>query len=866
MPVPGEAQETQPRVAVAVPGYAVGARIGAGGFGEVFQARHEVIGRDVAIKVLHAKYSQDASAVARFVAEARAVNRISHPGIVQIHDFGVLADGRHFCVMELLRGTTLRDVLAERERLPVEEALPLLRGIADAVDAAHAAGIAHRDLKPDNVFVLEDGGVKLIDFGMAKLVEDEAAAVTVTGAVFGTPLYMSPEQCRGRAIDPRTDAYSFGVLAYHVLTGAPPWRGDALELALHHLNDEPEPPSRRCAALGPRIDRVVLALLAKDPAERPMPLVAAIEAMSGNAALPPRRRRRGRWLAGGLALVATGAVVAVAASASRGRPASSSRTTAPPTWTIREVADIPTSFAATLMSDGVAVLFSDSSGLLRVGLDTPSSTPVSVTAPEEIRGVSALPDGRLLISRDQPDGFWIWIEDLRSGARTRLTTGRHGQAGPPGKFAFERAGTIYTRDLTDQREELITTVAGRIEALTWAPEGRHLAWMRTSGSEQAVEIRDAVDGSVRRIPAKATTVYGSMPMAFVGPASLIYCDLQRRVQHLDLETGAEQTLRQLAPNTNACSMRATLDGRRVTISNGRYELHAAVLPTADPTRGWTRVAPGAVEDWTPDGRVVVGAWGPPEPRWQRHQVARELPAIALHTLDGAAGVPFERCEGSEGLRRRGDELLFNVNVVRDGEMVMQMLRPGSCDVVDAWTLPDVPGWFYPRCGTALCATVREEGELVSVVALRRGQPSGHALARFAVVRPAVGGFPRVSVSPDDRWIAVGLYGIDDLLWVIDATTGERRTLHVGPWPGTEDTGGRTWTTTWSASSDAIYVSSSHPEAATVTRVPLDGSAPQLVWDGPQGYVGLHAHMSPDGAWLGGNVLAVTVELLVLDRQ
>src|SRR5665647_62592 len=208
---------------VEIPGYTLSERIGAGGFGLVFRARHDLIGRDVAIKVLHAKYSADPDAVGRFIAEARAVSQISHPGIVDLFDFGQLADGRQYCVMELIRGATLRDVLSSR-RLSLAEALPILHQIAQAIDAAHAAGIAHRDLKPDNVFVLDGGGVKLIDFGLAKLTREDAPSVTRTGSVFGTPLYMSPEQCRGKGIDVRTDAYSFGVLAYQVVTGDLPFR------------------------------------------------------------------------------------------------------------------------------------------------------------------------------------------------------------------------------------------------------------------------------------------------------------------------------------------------------------------------------------------------------------------------------------------------------------------------------------------------------------------------------------------------------------------------------------------------------------------------------------------------------------------
>ena len=284
--------------AVEIPGYVVGAPLGAGGFGQVFRAHHAATGRDVAIKVLHPKYSADPAAVGRFVAEVRAVARISHPGIVEIHELGELADGRQFCAMELLHGATLRDLLRRRGPLPLAEALPILRAIAGAVDAAHAAGIAHRDLKPENVFVGDAGEVKLIDFGLAKLSGDGGAPITATGTVIGTPLYMAPEQCRGRA-ELASDRYAFGALAFHVLTGRPPFAGTPVALALQHLDARPPRASTVTPALPRHVDRVLAALLAKDPAQRPAPLVVAV------AMLAAPRRPATRWLVlGAIAVVA----------------------------------------------------------------------------------------------------------------------------------------------------------------------------------------------------------------------------------------------------------------------------------------------------------------------------------------------------------------------------------------------------------------------------------------------------------------------------------------------------------------------------------------------------------------------------------
>jgi hypothetical protein len=341
----------EPAVAMEVPSYVVGEKLGAGGFGEVFRARHAVIGREVAIKVL---YSQDPETVARFVAEGRTVNKISHPGIVEIFDFGQLADGRAYCVMELVHGKTLRELLRERGSLPLDEALPILRDIAEAIDAAHAAGVVHRDLKPDNVFVT-DAGVKVIDFGLAKLTNADTPPITQTGAVFGTPLYMSPEQCRGKGVTIASDAYSFGAVAYHLLVGEPPFTGEALELALHHLNDQPP-----ATNIDERVDRVLLALMAKDPVQRPAKLADAIAAMAGDAALPSKPRARGRWR--WLALPGLAVAIAGVALAMRGSSAPTAADDCEPAairlagvWDSAVRDNIRTHFASQTRKDIVAV-------------------------------------------------------------------------------------------------------------------------------------------------------------------------------------------------------------------------------------------------------------------------------------------------------------------------------------------------------------------------------------------------------------------------------------------------------------------------------------------------------------------------------
>ncbi len=266
--------------------YQVEAKIGEGGFGAVYRAVHPLIGKAAAIKVLHRQYSSNPQMVSRFMTEARAVNQIKNRNIVDIFSFGALDDGRHYYVMELLAGRPLDAYLAERGRLPPAEALPLLRPIARALDAAHAAGIVHRDLKPENVMLAVDdeGGFlpKLLDFGIAKLTHDPAAShKTRTGVPIGTPHYMSPEQCRGKGIDHRTDIYSFGVLTYQMLTGRRPFDGgDMMDILTQHTSADPTPMSLVCPALSPDLDAPVQQMLAKDPADRPASVGEALEALA----------------------------------------------------------------------------------------------------------------------------------------------------------------------------------------------------------------------------------------------------------------------------------------------------------------------------------------------------------------------------------------------------------------------------------------------------------------------------------------------------------------------------------------------------------------------------------------------------------
>src|ERR1043166_4518049 len=277
--LPETLRELDPLVGQVLDGkYELLARLGEGGMGAVYRARRVHIGDEVALKVLLRKVVADAGLVERFRREARAAAALRHPNVVAIYDFGEARDedAPAYIVMELVEGESLRHLLRREGCLKPERAVALMRDICAGVGAAHRKQIFHRDLKPDNVIVLppdeerERETVKVVDFGLAKL-RDAAGAPTLTetGAVMGTPHYMSPEQCRGERLDARSDVYSLGAMLYEMLAGSPPFTAPSLAGVLaKHITEAP-PPLPADAHVPPALAAVIMHSLAKDPDARP---------------------------------------------------------------------------------------------------------------------------------------------------------------------------------------------------------------------------------------------------------------------------------------------------------------------------------------------------------------------------------------------------------------------------------------------------------------------------------------------------------------------------------------------------------------------------------------------------------------------
>jgi serine/threonine-protein kinase len=294
--------------------------LGEGAMGRVFLARHVSLGRPAAVKVLRAEHTKNTHLIQRFFHEARAVNQINHAHIVEILDFveetSLSGLPRVYCVMEMLEGQSLTELLG-KQHPGVARAVGIIRQVCDALQAAHDVGVIHRDVKPDNLFVLERDGrdfVKVLDFGVAKLVAplgDVPMTTTVEGTIVGTPAYMAPEQATGGNADARTDLYSVGIVLYELLAGHPPFQAPAFGQLVAQVLSSPPPPLPAQTRSGERIPHalwtVVKRCLAKNPEDR-YPSLRELGRALEAAALSPVRRGPPRWVVAGgaLAVVALG--------------------------------------------------------------------------------------------------------------------------------------------------------------------------------------------------------------------------------------------------------------------------------------------------------------------------------------------------------------------------------------------------------------------------------------------------------------------------------------------------------------------------------------------------------------------------------
>jgi Tol biopolymer transport system component len=440
--------------------YEILGQIGAGGMGEVYRAKDPRLGRDVAIKVLPASFSQDVDRLRRFEQEARAAGVLNHPNITAVYDIGT-HDGAPYVVQELLEGDTLRTALSGG-KLPQRKAIDHALQIAHGLAAAHEKGIVHRDLKPENLFVTNDGRVKILDFGLAKLTLSEAGpeasrmptatAGTEPGVVLGTLGYMSPEQVKGKPADARSDIFSFGAILYEMLSGRHAFRADsAAETMSAILREEPPDLSATNQGVSPGLDRIVRRCIEKGPEQRfhsAHDVAFALEDVSGVSApslVSPSLSVRGR-----LPKLATVAALAAALAAGvfAGRAIWGRSPAAPPTFKRLTFGRGPI-HSARFASDGQTIVYSASWD----GAEDLNLYSVRAESPESLK--LALPPGR--------------VESLSKNGEMLVVTALQFSVG------FARKGTLWQAPMSGSTPRDLLEDVGHA---AWAPDGKDIAVVR----------------------------------------------------------------------------------------------------------------------------------------------------------------------------------------------------------------------------------------------------------------------------------------------------------------------------------------------------------------------------------------------------
>ena len=441
--------------------YEISAPLGAGGMGEVYRAKDPRIGRDVALKVLPESFAQDADRLRRFEQEARATGQLNHPNILAVFDVGAL-DGAPYVVSELLEGDTLRERIGDTP-LPVRKAIDFATQIARGLAAAHEKGVVHRDLKPDNVFVTRDGRVKILDFGLAKLVGGEilteadthtaGAAGTDAGKVLGTVGYMSPEQVRAQPVDHRSDIFSFGSVLYEMLSGRRAFRGASnVETMNAILKEDPPELTETNRHLPPALERIVSHCLEKNPEERfqsARDIAFDLEQLSGSAAHPALAAQKDKalpWLRVTAVVGATLVLLGLGYLAGRGRGGPAVSAFRPITFQSGLVND------ARFAPDGKTIVYQadwagSQPGLYVTQPGSPESRNLGLRG-NRLGAVSR--SGELLIARFE-------------GGSTTLAQAPMGGGAP--------------RDLLEG-----------VTGADWGPDGASIAVLRDSGARQRVEF------------------------------------------------------------------------------------------------------------------------------------------------------------------------------------------------------------------------------------------------------------------------------------------------------------------------------------------------------------------------------------------
>ncbi len=555
--------------------------LGAGGMGEVYLAHDERLDRKVALKLLAETLGADPRWRRRFLREARLASALDHPNVCTIHEVGE-TEGRAWIAMQLVEGRTVRELVGGRP-LPPEEWVPLALQVAEALAAAHERGIVHRDVKATNVVVTPRGQAKVLDFGIARRLDEpleslgapvaagtgrEDFDVTAVGTVLGTPASMAPEQASGARADERSDVFSLGVLLYEMATGRVPFAGDSRTAVLGAVIESTPPPASEVhRALPAALSEVIDSALAKDPARRTQSMAELIAGLRAAASAVHLEHERGagsattrrRWIAGlaGTALVATVAIVAALTSRRDAPPAESTEAAAPPFQSMRmtRLTTAGTASSASISPDGATIAYALGEAVAagyqprwpagRTSLwveETSTGTAVQIAPPRDVRydGTTFSPDGRLVYfsatDREHPLGALYRVPAAGGSARLLVERIQSPAAiSPDGRhLAFVRhdptaggdALVVGDAEGGNERVLLVRTGVDWIEedGISWSPDGEHIVigvGTDRGGTHMSVVAVPARGGEPRALAAKRWSAVGRVAWSGDGRAVVV---------------------------------------------------------------------------------------------------------------------------------------------------------------------------------------------------------------------------------------------------------------------------------------------------------------------------------------------------------
>jgi serine/threonine protein kinase len=786
--------------------YTIESKLGEGGMGVVFKARDTQLERAVAIKILPPDKVADPDRKRRFVQEAKAASALNHPHIITIYDIGSDGD-TDFIVMEYLAGTTL-DHLVPAHGLPLRQALTFAIEIADALARAHEAGIIHRDLKPSNVMITDAGGVKILDFGVAKLLEPvdvssptKTVAVTEEGTTIGTPAYMSPEQAEGRRLDGRSDIFSFGSVLYELVTGRKAFSGDSrLSVSAKILNEEPVPPSRFAPAVPPELEKTILRCLRKDPARRYQTMADLKVALED------------------LALESSG--------------------TAQSHVPVRSF-----SFSRRWVLVGLApVLMAAAYFAARAWRESPASEPLRALPVTSLAGVvrspSLSPDGNHVAfswtgaKQDNPD---IYVQQIGAGSPLRLTTDPSNDYSPSWSpdgrmIAFlrrEPAGAkseVWTIPPLGGPERKVADIQPRLasyrpSSLSWCPDSACVLVTDAAGEGKtdAVFVIALDSGEKRQLTHPPQTAGDMDPAISPDGRALIF---RRDVTPFTGEFHRVSLKDHAVPDGEPVRLTSSLiAGKASWMADNRQIVFSGkgALWTLDALRGGTptRVLSVGQDGQSPviartaDGRqrlVYVRSFSDSN-LWRVDTSAAGAPASS----PPVAAVASTRADAIVNLSPNGRRVAFISN--RSGEQEIWAADLDGSNAVQLTSMATVPG--FPRWspdGTLIAFHADPQGRPDVVVV-----PAGGGKTRVATTNTAGGAFP--SFSRDGQWIYFSGSGFR--IWKIPVSGGAavQVTNDVGA-IAIESPDGR----------DLYYVEAAD-RPSSVWRVPLTGGGRVKVLDG-----------------------------------